>query len=271
MPILNTIIKSLALGSVKFYRKFISPYKGFHCGHAHHTGSLTCSTYGLQQLQKQPSTIEALRLIRHRLKACSHVVKLYQPVSIVNNMNEVQLKRNNMHYRKQAGFVDCDVGGCDAPSCDVPDCKMPHCDLPDLPHCNFPKFDICDVADVCDCGELFDFNKKEKQSSILPNMTTTDAATGILVAGAAARAMHKAKKEGSYIIPNFQLLDELENDYLLYQYEATKEYYKIHKKCIDWPLEDILNCNTEPETYKFSEDKVKKILKYRKKVGLKKD
>lgn len=268
MNIINTIFKYIAIKGVKFYRRFISPHKGFHCGHAHYTGSATCSTYGLKQLQTQTSAMEALRLIRHRLKACSHVTRLYY---IPVELKPALVKKHSHYHNKQAGFVDCDVGGCDIPSCDcdLPSCDIPSCNVPDISHCDTPKCNVCDVASACDifdCGDLFDFSNKAKKEA--ENITGTDIMGGMLVAGVAAHAL---KKEGSYIIPNFQLLDELEQDYLLYQYLPTKEYFKIHKRCVDWPLEDILSLNTEPETYKLTEDKVKKILKYRKKVNLSKN
>lgn len=237
---LHTIIKFSSIKLVLFYRKFLSPYKGFRCGHAYHTNSDSCSTYGLKQLQQQPNPIEAIYLIRHRLKACSHITALFRNVEPVIN--------SHVFSKQQGGFVDCAVGDCNG--CDLPDCNI---------------FKHNDCLDVCDCSDIFDFNKNKKNIiANSPNTLATD--TAALVA-----AQLIAKNKGSYIIPNFQLLDELENGYLLYQHNLTKEYYKIHNTCIDCPLDDILNLNTDPATYKLTEEKVKKILKYRKKINLNKD
>lgn len=102
-------LQYLSISGVKFYRKFISPYKGFSCGYSHYTGGLSCSTYGLKQLQSQNNPLEALRLISHRLKACSHVTYLFK--------EDIAIRYSSIN--KQSGFIDC--GGCDTPDCDVTD------------------------------------------------------------------------------------------------------------------------------------------------------
>ena len=84
------MLKALALAAIAFYRRFISPHKGFSCAFRVHTGRDSCSTYG-QRVVRRYGAQAGVQLIQRRLKACSRT-----------------------HYA-QAGFVDCDLP-CEAPT-----------------------------------------------------------------------------------------------------------------------------------------------------------
>lgn len=129
MNIINAILQKTLIQCVKFYQKFISPYKGYQCAHGVHTGTISCSGYGMKAL-KSNEPLVALSLIRQRTKACSHIYHLYKPAPI-NNM-----KVKHPLYHKQAGFCDaCDVP-CDSPNCDSPcDSKPGKLSCLDAVHC----------------------------------------------------------------------------------------------------------------------------------------
>ena len=47
----------LAYGVVLFYRRYISPHKGFRCAHAALTGGPSCSTIAVEVLCHQPLSV----------------------------------------------------------------------------------------------------------------------------------------------------------------------------------------------------------------------
>jgi putative component of membrane protein insertase Oxa1/YidC/SpoIIIJ protein YidD len=202
-------IKKSLINSVKFYQKFISPYKGFHCAHSHHIGSISCSHYGLKVLNEQHGVYESLRLIQHRLKSCAHINQLYHnPKKTLSPMQ-----------KKQGGFVDgCDGAACDGASCDG--CDMPDCGsmAPDCnaltPDCSLGSHEACSCASSAAeqsassnfwevlyfadaCGSCDPFYRANPTTTPIPDETS--------------------HKQNSLILPNFQLIEHLENDYILYK------------------------------------------------------
>ena len=49
---MHDIGRNLALSAISFYRCFLSPYKGFRCAYAHHTGSASCSRLGYRAIRR---------------------------------------------------------------------------------------------------------------------------------------------------------------------------------------------------------------------------
>jgi len=115
----------LALYAIRFYQRFISPYKGFSCAYRHHTGHASCSVLGFRAIQRY-GVIDGLLVLRKRLYLCGVSYRRYSPPKL-------------RPHRKQRG--DCDIG-CDLP-CDS-GCKMPT-----LKSCHM--FDALNCADACSC------------------------------------------------------------------------------------------------------------------------
>lgn len=117
------MLKALALAAIAFYRRFISPRKGFSCAFRVHTGRDSCSAYGQRVVQRYGAQA-GVQLIKRRLKACSRT-----------------------HYA-QAGFIDCDLpceapsGACDAvgPAADAAECFTYGCDP--WPSSSKDKYDV---------------------------------------------------------------------------------------------------------------------------------
>ncbi|MFD0930666.1 membrane protein insertion efficiency factor YidD [Methylophilus glucosoxydans] len=118
-------MKSLLLKVIRFYQRFISPYKGFCCSYRYHTGHASCSVLGLRAVQRY-GVIDGFIILRKRLYLCGVSSRRYSPPKL-------------RPHRSQRG--DCDIG-CDSP-CDM-GCKMPN-----LKSC--PIFEAFNCADACSC------------------------------------------------------------------------------------------------------------------------
>lgn len=143
--ILDTFLKKSLKHFIFFYKKFISPYKGFRCAHSHYTGGSSCSTYGLETLNENDFKT-SLKLIFHRFHACSYVYSLYQEERL--NLSYKQTLKN-----KQSGFLDCDVGLyiCDCPVKN----KSINC-------CSYGK--LSSAIEVCSCLELIKNDNKDNEN-----------------------------------------------------------------------------------------------------------
>lgn len=114
-------MKKVVLAGIVFYRRFVSPYKGFSCAHCAYTGGATCSAYGHRVIARY-GVFTGLQLLRRRLQRCGDIYR--QHIQATGSPSITSL-----HRKTQAGFCDvgCDVGACDAGDvgsgvCDVLDC-----------------------------------------------------------------------------------------------------------------------------------------------------
>ncbi len=99
--------RALALAAIRFYKRFVSPRKGYACAYRVHTGAASCSTLGYRAVARygvfRGLGVLGLRVEQCRLKHARH-----------------GQRRRPMVRRAQAGFVDGDCGGCEG--CDVGGC-----------------------------------------------------------------------------------------------------------------------------------------------------
>lgn len=141
-------MRNLLLALIRFYKRFISPHKGFACAYRVHTGHASCSSLGLRAIRRR-GALAGLAILRERTYLCGVV------------------------HRRHAAFVrpriaqrgDCDPG-CDAnPGCDGPSCDGPGCDLlAGREDCRpFRWFSsCCDNLTCLDCGSC-DWPDKRKR------------------------------------------------------------------------------------------------------------
>ncbi len=106
------MIKFLALCLIRFYQRFISPYKGFSCAYRVHTGKASCSQLGYRAIRRH-GLIGGVRVLRGRLACCSEAYHEHHQSS---QSSHAQTHRPAGSLRAQGGFVDC--GGCDVIPCD---------------------------------------------------------------------------------------------------------------------------------------------------------
>jgi putative component of membrane protein insertase Oxa1/YidC/SpoIIIJ protein YidD len=104
----NLSLRGLALVMIRFYQRFISPYKGFRCAYCAFTGNASCSALGYRAIRRF-GAVRGVQVLRGRLVKCGVAYRRYSvPTTTLLN--------------REAGFCDCDPGGCDLPgSCDGPD------------------------------------------------------------------------------------------------------------------------------------------------------
>ncbi len=159
------VATKLALASITFYRRYLSPLKGFSCANRVHGDGESCSAYGYRMIGRH-GVSKGSALLRRRMHLCAQLQRHFHAPPPARPQ------------AYQGGF--CDAGGCDVPSCDLPSCDLPSCDVPscDLPNCA-PLDSVGDAIDACelcsdcgDCGDWFKSRKarrqKERYVNILP-------------------------------------------------------------------------------------------------------
>ncbi len=131
---LGRLPRALLLGAIRFYKRFVSPRKGYGCAYRVHTGCASCSTLGYRAVARY-GVFRGLGVLGLRLDQC-------------RLKHERHGARRSVARRAQAGFVDCDVpcdGSCvDASSCDALSCESLGCDA--------LACGPCDGIDDCDCA-----------------------------------------------------------------------------------------------------------------------
>jgi len=114
-------MKSIALYAIRFYQRAISPYKGFCCAYAAHTGHASCSALGYRAIRRF-GVWDGLSVLNGRLEKCGVAHRRYRALT----------PRASGRLGKQGGFLDCDCGdlggACDladacSPALDCGDCK----------------------------------------------------------------------------------------------------------------------------------------------------
>lgn len=187
---------------IGLYQKFISPYKGFHCAHRIHTHGMSCSTYGLFVV-KRYKPLEAISMIKERLKACHIISLLYKDTTIKS-------------LRSEHGAIDCDISCGDIDNC-----------TPDFDSCSSHKsnkncFNWTNCIGIYDCYP-FDNNKKNNTFNF---SNTTNK---------------KKNTTETYNVKKFILLDE-DDEYKIYKH-TSERFFKINKKISTLNEKDILNGN----------------------------
>jgi putative component of membrane protein insertase Oxa1/YidC/SpoIIIJ protein YidD len=127
--------RALLLAAIRFYKRHVSPHKGFACAYRVHTGRASCSTLGYRAVARH-GVFRGLGILDARLAQCRLKHEKYGPRPMPRTTPRLP--------PSQAGFLDC--GGCDLPGCDLPGCDLPGCDG-DLCDCDC---DICDGVDIAE-------------------------------------------------------------------------------------------------------------------------
>jgi len=129
-------MRQAILAAIRFYQRYISPYKGFHCAYRVHTGHASCSAFGYRAVRRH-GVFGGLQLIRERTYRCGVVHRRY---------------RETLGHPVHGQRGVCDVG-CDLP-CD-PGCHLPH---------GIGLSDACDLLSCCDCGGCDWPGRKQRQA-----------------------------------------------------------------------------------------------------------
>lgn len=110
----------LALEAISMYQRFLSPYKGFRCAYAYHTGCASCSRLGYRAIRWR-GLATGLGLLFQRFDRCRAVFNRFHERRLASRTPRRPASLANQ--RDQGGFCDalacipCDagcVGPCDA-------------------------------------------------------------------------------------------------------------------------------------------------------------
>lgn len=108
-------MKNIALVLIRFYQRFISPYKGFACAYRVHTGCASCSGLGYRAIRRY-GVIAGIGLLKMRIHRCGVAYRRFAVVTIPRS--------------KQAGFCEIlELGGAAAHG--VSDIACCACELAD--------------------------------------------------------------------------------------------------------------------------------------------
>ncbi|MBY0234022.1 MAG: membrane protein insertion efficiency factor YidD [Burkholderiaceae bacterium] len=119
-------MRLLALGLIRAYQRWLSPYKGFSCAYRVHCGRASCSALGYRAIRRH-GCWQGLGLLRERLQRCGIAHRRY---GCAPAPRLAQISQRGL----------CDAG----------------CDLPvDCPSCDIPSgrvfSGLCDALSWCDC------------------------------------------------------------------------------------------------------------------------
>ena len=120
------------LAAIRFYKRRISPRKGFACAYRVHVGACSCSTLGLRAISRYGAW-RGLGVLRVRLGQCRLAAIDLRAARPLTKLG-------------QRGFIDCDIP-CDVP-CDA-SCADGVCDVLSCLDIGSACNDGCNVGD---CG-----------------------------------------------------------------------------------------------------------------------
>lgn len=69
---------TLILAAIRFYQRFLSPFKGFRCAYHTHTGRQSCSHLGFRAVRRY-GALSGLAVLRQRLYLCGVAHWRYSP------------------------------------------------------------------------------------------------------------------------------------------------------------------------------------------------
>lgn len=140
------ISSRVALWAIAFYRKRLSPLKGYRCAAGAMGQKQTCSGVGLR-IFKKAGLLKGYALLQRQFDRCAIAADELRAARQADAVRAVPRggipRLGSRAFAKQGGFVDC--GGCDAPSCDIPSCDLPDAKCPscEIPSCEMPSLPSC--------------------------------------------------------------------------------------------------------------------------------
>lgn len=87
----NSIFQRVAVKSILYYQRYLSPYKGFSCAHSFFYGGSSCSHYGKSAISNYGTSV-GLGLLQTRLHQCREAKLLMigtNDIPIVNNNGDI--------------------------------------------------------------------------------------------------------------------------------------------------------------------------------------
>jgi putative component of membrane protein insertase Oxa1/YidC/SpoIIIJ protein YidD len=135
--------RAALLAAIRFYKRRVSPHKGFACAYRVHTGRCSCSTLGYRAIARYGAW-QGLGVLRLRLGRCREAFERHRA-------------RAPAPRGAQAGFCDVPCDSCDLPA---DGCDNSVCDCLD---CGGSGIQACG-----DCGTWLRRRRARAQGSDLP-------------------------------------------------------------------------------------------------------
>lgn len=119
-------LRSVALGAIRLYQRFVSPHKGFACAYRAHTGRCGCSQLGYRAIRRY-GLGKGWLVLRQRTWLCGVAHRRHAPAPSRPLARErgdcdcglpcdLDLFPSSGKWNVCDGFSCCDVAGCDWPS-----------------------------------------------------------------------------------------------------------------------------------------------------------
>lgn len=135
MGVRRGVMRSLLLWCIRFYQRFLSPWKGFRCAYGAHTGRSSCSAFGYHAVERH-GVLVGWSLLRRRLRRCATSCADRHQGAAPNGTGRIAAMR-----RLQSGHCDLPIDACPV--------DLPHLHVDDI-CCNTCASTIdlpCDVWD----------------------------------------------------------------------------------------------------------------------------
>jgi putative component of membrane protein insertase Oxa1/YidC/SpoIIIJ protein YidD len=149
---MSTLVRDLALNAISLYQRYLSPYKGYRCAYAFHTGCASCSRLGFRAIRWR-GLLDGLALLVRRLGRCRDIFERRRKRPSATKA----APRASVIARDQRGF--CDALACIP--CDA-GCALP-CDATQLDAAsNCINVAACSPS-PCDCCDLIDLRSQAQR------------------------------------------------------------------------------------------------------------
>ncbi|WP_448173529.1 membrane protein insertion efficiency factor YidD [Rhizobacter fulvus] len=132
---MTDLLRDLALQAISFYRRYLSPHKGYRCAYALHTGCASCSRLGFRAVRWR-GFLDGLSLLVRRLGRCRDAFEGYRQVTPAPAVARLAptIRRDQRGFCEVLDCIPCDAVPMDA-ACNclsAGDCGMSPCDCLDL-------------------------------------------------------------------------------------------------------------------------------------------
>jgi len=119
------MLKSIAVGSINLYQKYISPYKGYRCAYGVYHQNGTCSSIIKSRIQEH-GLIKAYPMIKGQFQACKVAyLALQENKNVLGDGGEDKKKKNSDCSGDVCSGCTPDIGDCGSVvPCDALPCSL---------------------------------------------------------------------------------------------------------------------------------------------------
>jgi uncharacterized protein len=142
------VFSPLAVSSIRFYQRFISPYKGFRCAHGAARKGWSCSEFGRRAFARYDVST-AYALLQRRFAVCKasfetlKATHFAKPATVSAGPGGQTSEAEKPKKKDKRDYCDCvPDAACDGPFSSRP---RSNC-VPDAATCDVPDISVCDCS-----------------------------------------------------------------------------------------------------------------------------